>query len=459
MVCFTNPHVPERMRSLAEDGGRRYADAVRASALLLVGRRRDAPRDPLQHGARAARRDPARRERADREHGGTGRAASCWSRHGGGHAGRPARDRRDHRTSASTRRRSPTRRLEWMLPDDDDQRRVSDAILAVKVNEGRRVAGDLRDVARALVRRGAGRHPGRVHRTVDVPGRAGAGGRPAGRSPADRRPAPRGHRARAAARTGRSAVRYRDTVRPEATRMAATIYVNGRITGERDAVIPVLDHGFLYGEGVYEVMRTYNRKPFLYGAHMDAHAAVGRHDQPRGAVHRRGTARRGSGRRPRSSTRRRAVGGRGVGDVHPRAADARRRPDDLRPGACPEPTLVIIIKPQVDPPAEAYEKGVKVILVPVVRNHPFSINPLIKSNNLLNNALASQYAMRAGRVRGDHAELPERDLRVLAVEPVRRQGRRRADAADRGGPAGRDHAGVRVRRRAGVRRRRARGHA
>ena len=60
------------------------------------------------------------------------------------------------------------------------------------------------------------------------------------------------------------------------------------------------------------------------------------------------------------------------------------------------PTLVIIVKPQVDPPAEAYEKGVKVVLVPVVRNHPFSINPLIKSNNLLNNALASQYAMREG---------------------------------------------------------------
>lgn len=36
VVCFTNPHVPERMRSLAEDGGRRYAAAVRASAQLLT---------------------------------------------------------------------------------------------------------------------------------------------------------------------------------------------------------------------------------------------------------------------------------------------------------------------------------------------------------------------------------------------------------------------------------------
>ena len=42
-----------------------------------------------------------------------------------------------------------------MLPDDDDQRRVSEAILAIKVNEGRRAAGSLLDVARALAGRGA----------------------------------------------------------------------------------------------------------------------------------------------------------------------------------------------------------------------------------------------------------------------------------------------------------------
>ncbi len=35
-VCFTNPHVPERMQSLAQDGGRRYAEAVRASAILVA---------------------------------------------------------------------------------------------------------------------------------------------------------------------------------------------------------------------------------------------------------------------------------------------------------------------------------------------------------------------------------------------------------------------------------------
>ena len=45
--------------------------------------------------------------------------------------------------------------------------------------------------------------------------------------------------------------------------MAIVVYVNGRIGGEQDAVISVLDHGFLYGEGVYEVVRTYERRHFL----------------------------------------------------------------------------------------------------------------------------------------------------------------------------------------------------
>jgi branched-chain amino acid aminotransferase len=177
--------------------------------------------------------------------------------------------------------------------------------------------------------------------------------------------------------------------------MAATIYVNGRITGERDAVIQVFDHGFLYGEGVYEVMRTYNRKPFLYGRHTERlrksaemiELGVPFSDDDLLARIRETAdvfyaGERDAGRGTEMYIR--VLLTRGVG------------PMTYDPAACPEPTLVIIIKAQVDPPATAYDEGVKVILVPVVRNHPFSINPLIKSNNLLNNALASQYAMRNG---------------------------------------------------------------
>ena len=50
--------------------------------------------------------------------------------------------------------------------------------------------------------------------------------------------------------------------------MSATVNVNGRITSEHEAAISVFDHGFLYGEGIYETMRTYNQRPFLFDRHM-----------------------------------------------------------------------------------------------------------------------------------------------------------------------------------------------
>src|SRR6516162_9120862 len=50
--------------------------------------------------------------------------------------------------------------------------------------------------------------------------------------------------------------------------VAATVNVNGRVFDQEHAVISVFDHGFLYGEGVYETLRTYNGRPFLFDRHM-----------------------------------------------------------------------------------------------------------------------------------------------------------------------------------------------
>ena len=49
--------------------------------------------------------------------------------------------------------------------------------------------------------------------------------------------------------------------------MKGAVYVNGTIAPANQAVVPVYDHGFLYGEGVYETLRTYNRVPFLFDRH------------------------------------------------------------------------------------------------------------------------------------------------------------------------------------------------
>ncbi len=69
-------------------------------------------------------------------------------------------------------------------------------------------------------------------------------------------------------------------------------------------------------------------------------------------------------------------------------------------GVCPSPSIVVIVKPQVDPPADAYERGVAVVIVSTVRNHPETVNPMIKSNNLLNNALGMQEAVKKGGFEG-----------------------------------------------------------
>jgi branched-chain amino acid aminotransferase len=70
------------------------------------------------------------------------------------------------------------------------------------------------------------------------------------------------------------------------------------------------------------------------------------------------------------------------------------------PKATPDPSIVIIVKPQIDPEPAVYDQGVRVVIVDIVRNHPDSVNPMIKSNNLMNCALAMQEALRSNAFEG-----------------------------------------------------------
>ena len=185
--------------------------------------------------------------------------------------------------------------------------------------------------------------------------------------------------------------------------MSATVNVNGRITSERDALISIFDHGFLYGEGIYETMRTYHRRPFLYDRHMrrlrrsasmielplpftdEELAAQIRDTQALATID--------------GEVYIRVLVTRGIGEL------------TYDPKATPNPSFVIIVKPQRDPEPEVYENGVRVVIVDVVRNHPESVNPMIKSNNLMNAALAMQEALRSdafeGVMRNYRGELTE----------------------------------------------------
>jgi branched-chain amino acid aminotransferase len=198
--------------------------------------------------------------------------------------------------------------------------------------------------------------------------------------------------------------------------MAATVNVNGRITDQEHAVISVFDHGFLYGEGVYETLRTYNGQPFLFDRHMrrlrrsaDMLAlSVPLTDAQIDARFRETMRAGGLGDDPQHEAYVRILVTRGIGEL------------SYDPATCPAPSIVVIAKPHVEPSREVFEKGVKVALVPIVRNHPGSVNPLIKSNNLLNNALAMQEAFRRGgyegvmrNYRGELAECTQSNLFVV----------------------------------------------
>jgi branched-chain amino acid aminotransferase len=176
--------------------------------------------------------------------------------------------------------------------------------------------------------------------------------------------------------------------------MAATVNVNGLVSDQAHAVISVFDHGFLYGEGVYETLRTYNGQSFLFERHMQRlRKSAGMIELTIPLTDREIDARfkdtiRAAGLDDGREAYIRILVTRGIGELT----------YDL--AACPEPSIVVIVKPNVDPPREAFEHGVTVSLVDVVRNHPGSVNPLIKSNNLLNNALAMQQAIRKGGYEG-----------------------------------------------------------
>ena len=170
--------------------------------------------------------------------------------------------------------------------------------------------------------------------------------------------------------------------------LRGAVYVNGTISPADAAVIPVYDHGFVYGEGVYETLRTYNRVPFLYDRHVRRLRASAGHIELAVPFDDATLAKwieqtmEAAGELREAYIR--VLLTRGIGEL------------TYDPAATPTPSLVIIVKPLDEPAARVFTEGIRISLVSVLRNHPGSVNPIIKSNNLLNNVLAMQQAHRRG---------------------------------------------------------------
>jgi branched-chain amino acid aminotransferase len=169
------------------------------------------------------------------------------------------------------------------------------------------------------------------------------------------------------------------------------IFLNDRFVREDEARVSVFDHGFLYGDGVYETIRSYGPRIFMRDQHLTrlyrSAEAIGlavpipRQKWP-GLLH--------------EAMKRNSVGDGGV-DAYLRITISRGEGDiGLDPALCKRPTVVIMAKALTPPPARFYRDGVTLTIAQTKRNLPQALSPHIKSTNFLNNILAKREAIAAG---------------------------------------------------------------
>ncbi|MFA4990215.1 MAG: branched-chain-amino-acid transaminase [Candidatus Omnitrophota bacterium] len=166
------------------------------------------------------------------------------------------------------------------------------------------------------------------------------------------------------------------------------VYINGKFYEKDQAKVSVFDHGLLYGDGVFEGIRSYNRLVFKLEEHIDRLFESARSIMLKPPLTREGLIKAVILTLKKNHLKDayiRLVVTRGEGDL------------GLDPRKCNGNATVIIITDKIALYPEAlYKKGLKIVTVPTVRNLPEALNPQIKSLNYLNNILAKIEALNAG---------------------------------------------------------------
>jgi branched-chain amino acid aminotransferase len=169
------------------------------------------------------------------------------------------------------------------------------------------------------------------------------------------------------------------------------IYINGSFYTREEAKVSVFDHGYLYGDGIYETLRSYDGYVFKLIEHL---ARLKQSADMMGLtllLDEDGVKRAIYDTLSRN----------GLKDAYIRLSISRGPGEiGLDPELCPTPTLVIIAKQFFDYRREFYQDGVKIAVVETRRTHPETLNPAIKSTNFLNNIFAKMEAKRAGAFEG-----------------------------------------------------------
>ncbi len=166
------------------------------------------------------------------------------------------------------------------------------------------------------------------------------------------------------------------------------IYINGKFYEKNEAKISVFDHGLLYGDGVFEGIRSYNRLVFKLKEHIDRLFESAKSIMLTIPLTKEELIKAVILTLKKNNLRDayiRLVVTRGEGDL------------GLDPRKCNGNATIIIITDKIALyPDKFYREGLKIITVPTIRNLPEALNPQIKSLNYLNNILAKIEATNAG---------------------------------------------------------------
>lgn len=166
------------------------------------------------------------------------------------------------------------------------------------------------------------------------------------------------------------------------------IYINGKFYEKNEAKISVFDHGLLYGDGVFEGIRSYNRLVFKLREHIDRLFESAKSIMLTIPLTKEELIKAVILTLKKNNLKDayiRLVVTRGEGDL------------GLDPRKCNGNAAIIIISDKIALyPDKFYKEGLKIVTVPTIRNLPEALNPQIKSLNYLNNILAKIEATNAG---------------------------------------------------------------
>lgn len=167
------------------------------------------------------------------------------------------------------------------------------------------------------------------------------------------------------------------------------VFISGKLVEQEHAKISVYDHGLLYGDGVFEGMRSYAGKVFRHKQHLERLWNSARAIWLEIPMTREAMAKAVTDTLAANELRDayiRLVVTRGAGTL------------GLDPNRTSDPQVVIITDRISLYPEEFYRNGLEIVTASTTRNHPAALSPRIKSLNYLNNILAKIEGLKAGCV-------------------------------------------------------------